>query len=152
MTKQEGERMKAAIDRTTIPEEMSALYVLANATDMIAHAVFNRIRNIYKMHGYTIRENDRLKGVEEYCKYIKYATEYFQREIEPQITGATFDTGGPRGYDGFQDDSRELAQLSLLYIDRTARSNDAYAEVMRVLRSLPSGGILTDKDIEKYNR
>lgn len=38
----------------------------------------------------------------------------------------------------------------MLHIDRTARSNEAYAKVFKTLRQLPSGNLFKDEDIAKY--
>lgn len=152
MTKQDAEKIKAAIDRTSIPEEMSTLYALANAVDMMVHNTFQRIKTVYMLQGFRIRENEMLTGITQYCDMVRRAVAQFQARIEPNVVNATFAPRGAAAYDSFQDDSREFCALILLYIDRTARSKEASDTVFATLKSLPSGGFFSDEDIKRYTR
>ena len=138
MTKSDEEKIWKMVYATSIPEEIKAVYELANSVDLMA--------------GFDIGENGKLKSVREYLRYIKYATEYFLRHIEKEVVGATFDIDGTRGYEAFQNDSRELAHLNIKYLDRTAKSTENAQKVFDLLNALPSGGLFNDKDFDRYKR
>ncbi|MGN1155687.1 MAG: hypothetical protein ACI4TK_05885 [Agathobacter sp.] len=152
--------IRADIASSTIPDELKVLYLMANATELMSTQTFVRLKNVFARHGYTIKENELLTGITEYCRLIKRATFHFYERIEPQIINATYsagrfedDTTGEgdiAAYDGFNQDTNEICRLVLLYIDRTSRSKEGFAKVFKTLRQLPSAGIIHDEDIAKY--
>ena len=153
MTEFKAEQIRAAIERTSIPEEMDALFILANAVDMMCHNTYRRIKNVYRTNGFVLQENDRLAVIQNYCDMVRRAVLLFNQKIEPQVVEATFgEKKNVAGYDGFQDDSRELCQLILAYLDRTAKNKEAAERVFKMLNEIPSGGLFTDKDIRRYSR
>ena len=152
MTKAQEEQIWKAIYKTSIPEEIKAVYLLANSVDIMANNVLRRIKSVYRTLGHNIDDNGKLRSVREYLRYIKYATEYFEKHIEQEVTGATFDIGGTMSYDCFQNDSREIAHLMLRYLDRTAKNNENCQSVFEHITSLPSCGLFTEKDFERYRR
>ena len=158
VTREREKAIRAAIDASTIPEELKVLYLMANATELMSTQAFMRLKKVFASHGYTISENELLTGITQYCKMVKMATYQFFERIEPQIMNATFSagryeddtTGNAAAYDGFNEDTNEICRLVLLYIDRTARSKEGFAKVFKTLRQLPSAGIINDEDIAKY--
>lgn len=146
------------VQSSTIPEELKAIYIMANATELMSAQAFERLKHVFRKHGYIINENQLLTGITQYCKMIKMASYQFFQKVEPQIMNATFfagryeddTTGNVSAYDGFNEDSCEICRLVMLYIDRTAKNNDGYAKVFKMLRQLPPGGIFKDEDISKY--
>lgn len=125
---------------------------MANATDMMLHNTLRRIKNLYRTNGQTVSEDDMLEGLSKYCDMVRRAVITFNDKVEPRVNGATFKTGGAKSYEGFQDDSREMAQLALLYIDRTARNGESCEKVFKTLRELPKGNLFTDADIQRYEK
>lgn len=53
-------------------------------------------------------------------------------------------------YDGFSQDQLEVVRLLMLYVDRTARNNDAFAKVFATLRRMPGNGLFKDEDIARF--
>ena len=150
MNKEQSEKIKRAIDRTSIPEEMIALYMLANATDMMCHNVFGRIKNVYRTNGLSINDDGSLAGLRAYCEKVRQAVLVFQDKIEPRIADSTYGTMGAREYEQFQDDCREICQLMLRYIDKTAKNRENALAVFNSIKALPGRGMFTEKDIERY--
>ena len=155
MNKDQEKAIRESIKASSIPDEIKVLYLMANATELINTQVFERLKRIYRQHGYTISENELLTGITQYCKYVRMATFQFFQRIEPQISGATFfmdrsEGGGSDAYDGFNGDTNEICRLVMLYVDRTARNKDNFAKVFKTLRQMPSLGIIHDEDIAKY--
>ena len=155
------ERQKAIyadIQASTIPDELKLLYLMADATELMSTQSFIRIKRVFARNGYTITENELLTGITQYCRMIKQATFHFFNRVEPQIINATWGagrdeddtTGDAEAYDRFNADANEICRLVMLHIDRTARSNEAYAKVFKTLRQLPSGNLFKDEDIAKY--
>ena len=157
VTKEREKAIRDEIKSSTIPEELKVLFLMANATELMSTQAFERLKSVFRRHGYVINENEILTGITQYCKMIKMATYQFFDRIEPQIQGATFfaeryegEPGDSGAYDGFLSDTNEICRLVLLYIDRTARSKEGFAKVFKTLRQLPSAGIIKDEDIAKY--
>ena len=148
----------ADVKSSTIPEELKVIYLMANATELMSAQAFERLKRVFRKHGYVINENQLLTGITQYCKMIKMASYQFFQKVEPQIMNATFfagryeddTTGNIDAYDGFNNDACEICRLVLLYIDRTAKNNDGYAKVFKTIRQLPSGNLFNDEDISKY--
>lgn len=148
------------IDRTTIPQEMKLMYMMASACQSVVEDVHRRIKSVFRNHGLIAGENELLKGLNDYCKSVKAASFHFYNRIDPQIADATWGIGrdednpegNPELYDGFSDDANEIVRLMMLYIDRTARDNKAFAKVFTTLRKLPSHELFEDKDIAHFKR
>lgn len=138
------------IDASTIPEEIKALYLLADATEMMSTQIFERIKRLWAKHGWKCNENELLTGINEYCKSVKRASYQFYQRIEPQVSGATFDIGGAEQYDDFNGWANELCRLVLLYLDRCAGDPETFAKTFAMLRKRKSGGLIKDEDIAKY--
>ena len=159
----EKEIRKAIFDdigKSTIPEEMKAMYLIADACQTIVERVYNRVSGVFRKHGYNTRDNELLTGLNDFCKAVKMASYHFYNRVEPQISNSTWGIGrdednpsgggNSRAYDGFHEDANEIARLVLLYIDRTARNNQAFAKVFKTLRQMPSNGFFKDEDISYY--
>lgn len=155
--------INADIDASTIPSELKACYLLANALQLLVDNSFERIKAVFHKHGVITNRNNLLTGITDYCKMVKSATWQFFHSIEPQISGATFEAIYDRErpetaehaaevYDSFLFDSNEICRLLLLYIDRTAKSNDGFAKVFKALRQLPSGNLINDEDIARFKQ
>lgn len=160
MDKDTRKKIRQDIDQSTIPEEMSVLYMMANATDIMCNMIFNRIKAVYVRNGYKINENELLTGINDYCKSVKMASAQFFQRIEPQVQGATWGRhqddehpdapGDTDAYNHFMDDGNEICRLVLLYTDRCAKSQQNYGKIFKTLRQLPSGGLIKDEDISRY--
>ena len=148
------------IENSTIPEQLKVLYLMANATEILSQQSFQRIKAVFARHGMLTKENDLLTGINQYCKFTKMASYQFFERIDPQIINATWGMGrdednpdapgNPDALDGFNEDANEIVRLVLLYIDRTARNNEAFAKVFKTLRQLPSSGLIHDDDISRF--
>lgn len=157
-------KIHADVDASTIPEMLKALYMMANATEILSQQSYQRIRAVFARNGVVPKGNDLLTGINNYCKSVKLATTQFFHYIEPQVSGATFDVLYDRenpqktasvaaaAYDDFDSDSCELIRLVLLYIDRTAKNGENYAKVFKLLRTMPPGGLFTDEDISRFKQ
>ncbi len=138
------------IDASTIPEEIKALYLLADAVETMSTQVFERIKTVYVRNGFKLKENELLTGINEYSKTVKRASFLFYNKIEPQVSGATFDIGGVEEYDNFNGWACEICRLVLLYLDRCAADKAVFGKVFKMLRNMPSGGLVKNEDISKY--
>ena len=163
MNKDTIRKIRSMITSTSIPEEISALYLLASSVETISRDVYRRIRSIYAWNGIVCTDNALLSGMNSYCEAVKLATSRFYKDIEPQIDGVTFslfydpnkpDTAeeGANAYDNFSDDANEMCRLLLLYIDRTARNKESFEKVFTMIRDLPSCGIFKDEDISRFKQ
>jgi len=150
MEKETRKIISADIQASTIPEELKALYLLADAVEIMNSQIFERIKWIYAKNGYNMKENELLTGITDYCKEVKKAQFLFSQKIEPQISGATFGIGGSTSYDSFNRWANELCRLVLLYLDRNAGDKEAFSKVFTTLRKLKPGGVFKDEDISKY--
>lgn len=160
MNKKDIEKIRGDINKSTIPDMLKALYLMANATELMSQQSFLRIRAVFARYGYVVNENELLSGINQYCKLIRQATFQFFSRIDPQITNATWGIGRDEGrpdspgntnaLDGFNEDSNEVCRLVLLYLDRTCRNNESYATVFKTLRKLPSCGMFNDEDIARF--
>ena len=157
MTKEELKAIHDDIDGTSIPEEMKLMYLAASAVQGIVEHVYSRIQSAYLRHGYICKENEMLKGLNDYCKTVKRASNLFYAKINPQIEDATFGIGREDGedgcvyaYDSFNSAACELVRLMMLHLNGTANDKTAYAQVFKMLRKLPSKGLFTDKDISHF--
>lgn len=160
MTKKELDKIRSDIDKSTIPDMLKVLYLMANATELLSQQSFLRIKAVFAKNGFIAKENELLSGINQYCKLIKQATFQFFDRIDPQITNATWGIGrneddpnapgNTSALDGFNEDANEICRLVLLYIDRTARNNDAFSKVFKTLRQLPSSGLINDEDIARF--
>lgn len=153
-------KIRQDIKESTIPEELKVLYLMANATDIMCNMTFNRIKAVFAKNGYKIKENELLTGISQYCECVKRSQYLFFDRIEPQICNATWGMdrdednpdapGNGDAYTQFSRDGNELCRLVMLYIDRCAKDNSAFAKVFKTLRQMPSGGLFKDEDISKY--
>lgn len=150
MDKETRKQIWNEIEASTIPEEIKALYLLADAVETMNTQVFERIKRVYVRHGFKLSENELLTGINEYCRSVKKASFLFYQKVEPQITGATFDIGGVEHYDNFNGWANELCRLNLLYLDRCAGDPDTFAKTFAMLRKRKSGGLIKDEDVSKY--
>lgn len=154
VTREQYRKIHEDIDASTIPQELKAVYMLANALQLMVDTSFRRIRSVYAKHGALIDGNDLLKGITDYCKMTKAASWQFFNRIEPQINGATFEVGrdaaeGADAYDNFNEDCNEIVRLVLLYLDRTA-GNEKWRDVFTMLRRMPTTGKFNDEDYTRY--
>ena len=148
------------IGKTTIPEEMKVMYMMADATQTMVEHVYERVAQIFRRHGYNTGDNELLTGLNDFCKAVRMAGYHFYNRVEPQISNATWGIGrddenpggggNSKAYDGFHEDANELVRLVMLYVDRTARNNDGFAKVFKTLRQLPSNGFFKDEDISHF--
>jgi len=142
---------------STIPEEMKLMYLMASACQNVVEHVFDRIKKVYRYHGYQCKENELLTGISDYCKMVKSASHQFYARISPQIEKATWglgrgedNEGNVVAYDGFNSASNELVRLMMCYVDGTADDDKAYAQVFRTLRKLPSKKVFNPEDISHF--
>ena len=160
MKKQDLDKIRADIDNSTIPDMLKVVYLMASATELLSQQSFLRIKAVFARHGFITRENDLLSGINQYCKLIRQASYQFFERIDPQIMDATWGlgrdennpdaAGNTSALDGFNEDANEICRLVLLYLDRTARNNDAFSKVFKTLRQLPSSGLINDEDIARF--
>ena len=150
-----------AIGKSTIPEEMKVMYLMADATQTLVEHVYSRVSGVFQRHGYKTGENELLTGLNDYCKAVRQAGYHFYNRVEPQISSATWGIGRDdenpnagggyvQAYDRFHEDANEVVRLVMLYIDRTARNNEGFAKVFKTLRQLSSNGIFKDEDISYF--
>ena len=69
------------IDRTTIPQEMKLMYMMASACQSVVEDVHRRIKSVFRNHGLIAGENELLKGLNDYCKSVKAASFHFYNRI-----------------------------------------------------------------------
>lgn len=154
ITKEQRKAIHADVDASTLPQELKAIYILANAVELMTQNAFGRLKYVFARNGVIINENELLTGITDYCRYTKMASSLFFQRIEPQISGATFELGrnyqeSCEAYDGFAEDSNELCRLFLLYLDRTAKT-ERWRDVFALLRRMPSQGLFKDEDFTRF--
>ncbi|MFA6726941.1 MAG: hypothetical protein WCS17_01850 [Prevotella sp.] len=160
MDKKTQKKIREEIRQSTIPEEMKVMYILASACQSMVYDSYDRIKSAYIQNGFRCVDNDILTGLADYCKTIKMATFSFFERIEPRISNATFgrhDKGDDNitqsdidAYDNFNANANEVCRLILLYADRSS-SEGAASEIFKYLRNMPSFGVFTDADIDRFN-
>ena len=160
MDKKKRDLIREDVGKSTIPDMLKVMYLMANATELLSQQSLLRIKAVYARHGFRVKENELLSGINQYCKLIRQASFQFFDKIDPQIVNATWGIGRDEddpnapgnadALDGFNEDANEVCRLVLLYIDRTARNNEAFAKVFKTLRQLPSAGIINDEDISRF--
>ena len=74
------------IDRTTIPQEMKLMYIVASACQSIVENVHRRVKSEFRKHGLIAGENELLTGLNDYCKAVKAASFHFYNRIDPPGT------------------------------------------------------------------
>lgn len=140
------------LDKSTIPEEIKLMYMVATACQYIVEHCDIRIRNMFSANGVDTKENDFLSGMNDYCKNVKMASVRFYERIDRQINEATFEIGGAESYDGFNDMVTEMVRLLMIYIDRTSTDGAKAQKVFDLLADMPSLGIFKDEDIKHFVR
>ncbi len=157
MESDKRKEVRRDIKASTIPEELKVMYLLANAVEIMSQQSFRRLKSVYVRHGYTLKENTMLTGLNDYCRFIKMATRQFFDRIDPHIINATWgaaqdsdSTEGVAVLDSFDEDANEIIRLVMLYIDRTALNKEGFGKVFRTLRRLPGAGLFGDEDIARY--
>ena len=153
-----AKKIREEISKTTIPEELKVLYLMAAATELINQNAFERIKAVFLSHGLTPKENELLTGITDYCKHVKLASFLFESRIEDQIIGATFGASDSqegeeeraRRYDQFTNDAGVICRLVMLFVDRASLSEEAYRRVFKLLRQLPSMGYFKDEDFTRF--
>ena len=53
-------------------------------------------------------------------------------------------------YDHFNEDCNEILRLVMLYLDRCAGSDSAHLQVFGLLEGMPSSGLFTPEDIQRF--
>lgn len=147
--------IKRDVDNSTIPMLLKALYYLADSVSIIDSQCYERLKGVYARHGVYTNENELLKGINDYCKTEKMAVRQFFHNIEPTIIESTFDFGdktGVDGYDSFHSNASNIVFLVLMIIDRCCDDLDAYTEIVQFIHDLPSKGIYTEDDFERFRR
>lgn len=152
--------IRSDIEATTIAEELKLMYHMAGATQSVVEDVMKRLRCIYRRNGFIIKDNEMLSGLNDFCRCIKQADFHFFNRIDNHVINCTWGMGrdedhpdapgNAEAYDGFSQDQLEVVRLLMLYVDRTARNNDAFAKVFATLRRMPGNGLFKDEDIARF--
>lgn len=121
--------IRSDIEATTIVEELKLMYLMAGATQSVVEDVMKRLRGIYS----------------RIDNHVINCTWGMGRDEEHPDA-----PGDAEAYDSFTQDQLEVVRLLMLYVDRTARNNDAFAKVFATLRKLPENGIFKDEDIARF--
>lgn len=154
MEKDRRKEIRRDIKASTIPEELKLMYLLANAVEIMSQQSMRRLESVYVRHGYNLKENTMLTGLNQYCRFVKLASCQFFDRVDPHIINATWGVGrdadGAAVMDSFNEDSNEIIRLVMLYVDRTARDRGGFGKVFKTLRQLPSAGLFEDADIARY--
>lgn len=150
MDKTIKKRIHEQLDKSTIPDEIKLMYVVASACQYIIEHVDRRIRGVYQANGFDIKSNEYLSGLNDYCKAIKIASMRFYDRVESMIVKSTFNIAGAKAYDGFNGDATELVRLLMLYVDRTSRNDGKAKEVFDLLHGMPEQGVFKKEDVEHF--
>lgn len=141
------------IDRTSIPEEMKLMYLMANATQSVVLHVYDRIKSAYMTYGYVTTDNPLLKGLNEYCKEVMKASKEFENTVQPQINNATWGVGLDEdgegniiAYDGFNAKSNEFVRLLQNYMN-AEDPEKMYDAVFRTMRRMASKNPLFENKV-----
>ena len=135
---------------TSVPNMMKLVFVLAKTLELLDEQTFRMIRGIFRAHGYIVRENDILSGIADYCRKRRQASASFEDRYEQMIASTTFNAGGVKTYDHFNEDCNEILRLVMLYLDRCAGSDSAHLQVFGLLEGMPSSGLFTKEDIQRF--
>lgn len=140
------------IEESTITTEMVAATLLCNSLDMFLRDIDSRIRMIYRSHGMNVKvasDDNILSGMARYSKAVHNALYWFEREVEPRITDATFDSTGLAAYEDFRYSANEICRLIMMVIDRGKHEN-AMVEIFDFLSSMKAGDRFTEEDFERF--
>lgn len=140
------------ISKSTITTEMVAATLLCNSLDMFLRDIDSRIRMIYRQHGMNVKvasDENILSGMARYSKAVHNALYWFEREVEPRITDATFDSTGLAAYEDFRYSANEICRLIMMVIDRGKHEN-AMVEIFDFLSSMKAGDRFTEEDFERF--
>lgn len=154
-TKETIAKIRQDVDNSTIPMMLKALYYMADSVSLMDSQCFERLKGIYARRGVHAGENELLKGINDYCKTEKMAVRQFFNKIEPTIIESTFDFGdktGAEGYDSFHSNASNIVFLVLMIIDRCCDDLEAYTKIVQFIHDLPSKGIYTEDDFDRFRR
>lgn len=85
----------------------------------------------------------------EFINRVHQALNWFDRAIADDYwIGAD---GQSYHYDKMRFEANELIRLNLLYVDRVSLNADNFEKVFEYIKSLPSCGVIDDKDLEYFN-
>lgn len=146
-------KISAAIEDSSIIDEMVAATLMCNSLDVMLRDIDNRIRAIYRKYGLNAKPADTenvLTGMARYSKAVHNALYWFERDVEQRITDCTFGSaGGVKSYDEFRYSANELCQLILLAVDR-GKHDGAMAKIFNYLHKLKKGDRFSQEDIDRF--
>lgn len=153
MTKEELKAIHDDIDKTSIPEEMKLMYLMASATQSVVLHVYDRIKAAYMRHGYMTTDNPLLKGLNDYCKTVQKACRDFEYKIQPQVDDATWSVGLDEGedgnilaFDGFNARANEFVRLLMNYMNASDQEK-MYDTVFRTMRKMASSSPIFENKV-----
>lgn len=86
----------------------------------------------------------------DYMKKIREAQALWERTMENEYWEGS--NHNVFTYDKLRFEANELTQLLLLFIDRTALSQENCWSIFRHIRSLPSPGVIDEEDLEFFQK
>jgi len=142
------------INKSTIANQLKALYLQADASLLQLNRADNRIRAVFRQMGATTKENPELKALKEYYTAVKRACFFFYEFIDKMIADATYGSneGDNRtlSYENWNDDSNTFARLTLLFIDRTYHDAEQQQAIFWFIDGLKSHGQFDENDFKYF--
>lgn len=152
MNKKVEEEIENEISESTITTEMIACTLLCNSLDIFIRDVDTRIRAIYRKHGMNVKiaaGDNIITGMSRYSKAVHNALYWYERDVEPRITDATFNTTGLAAYDDFRYSANEICRLIMMVIDRGKHEN-AMVQMFDFLQAMKPGDRFTEEDFDRF--
>lgn len=134
------------IEQTPLGWEINLLFLAAHCCTVLAEDIDMQLRN--KTNGVEFFNKDKKKAVYNYEKAIKEAEEWMFKFGLDKITYEAVQEHN-KAYSNVIANSNALIRMMMLCLDR-AHAEGGDARVFKRLRSLPEGGIFSEKMMERF--
>lgn len=143
------------VSKSSILPETKIALLMCSATNIMLNDIDRELRKKYILNGINAKcnyESDNiLTGMANYCKAVRTAMYWFERDTEKRIADATFGSYGVESFDWFMASANEIAQIVMLVVDRcTGKDNTALEKVKAFLKGMDGAGYFSDEDIERF--
>lgn len=130
---------------TPVEHEVTLLYELANAMDILVNDIDNQLAKTG--HSFT---GEKKRHFNAYAQSVKNATFHLDKiGLERVLWKATNENFNV--YDNALADSYEMIRFLMLYIDRSHDNEESFHSIYQHLSNLPQTGIFPDGYVNRFN-
>lgn len=143
------EEINKIINASTLPLKENLLYILAEKMRTLRNDIEADIQTLRMMYRTNQIDVDRkvFREFEDYVMLTQRAKLIFDKVFDVQMDNGL----NWKDKDRLREDANELLRLDLLFIDRAALDLDHANSIFKYIRSLPSSGIISEKEIARFN-